>query len=383
MFRYCILIIVIVGANYLFSETGYKFRGFVESTGRLNLSLDNTDPNSINREFNQGFFTLSNQYIKIKPESGMTIVASINQTILSGVSTEEYERIQDSSPGFYNVYDYYILGLDIERLYFNYRINRVKVALGLQRLSRGFNFAFTPFDFLGNEGKLSLVTEYETTDFSSLALYFIPSEDPMEKEIWSSTSGILYKLYGGFVDFQAQYNLFFPKVYDGDFNHLLGVAFKGDFIVGLSSEITYRLNEECLDLSIGLDYTFYFDKELHIMCEYFFNGAGLSSGSDWQLGSTELYLFRHYFYGSLDLTVTDDLNMKLSGIYSPETLSGIGMYECNVRVSDSSTFTCEINVPMDKNAWDIDDIDIKDIGEYGPLRVGDELELSFIYKIRY
>ena len=391
MNRYKVLAIFLLTTISLFSETKFKFRGYVESTGSGYISLDTTDLNSIKRKFNQGFTILSNQYIKIVPESGMAIVASINQTFLSGIDSESYDDTL-----LHALDDSYILGIDIERLFFSYRADRLKTSFGIQRLSRGFNFAFTPFDFINTnnvttsnlpQGKLSLITEYETSNFSNLALYFIPSKNPMEKEIWSSTTGILFKQYGGFVDFQAQYNLLFPEVYDGDYHHLFGIAFKGDFIVGLSSEVTYNLNgsdpelnEECIDLSVGVDYTFDFEKELLVRAEYYLNGSGLDSDNNWDLNLHGQYLFKHYFYGSLAQTVTDDLSISFSGIISPVSDSGLGMFGISYKVSDSSSLSFSANVPMDKTAWDLNDIDI---GEYGSVRIGNELQVSLTYKIKY
>ncbi len=401
MNRYKVVAILLLVSINLFSETKYKFRGYVESTGLGNISLDHVrDPEPIKRELNQGFTILSNQYIKIVPESGMSIVASINQTVLSGIGSTDYENSQSSEYSMlYEVDDSYILGLDIERLFFSYRVDRLKTSFGIQRLSRGFTFAFTPFDFINTnsvttsnspQGKLSLVTEYETSDFSNLALYFIPSEDPMQKEIWSSTTGLLFKQYGGFVDFQAQYNLLFPEVYNKDYKHLFGIAFKGDLIVGIASEITYtldggdlELDEDCLDVSIGIDYTFDLEKELKVSFEYYFNGSGLESDKNWDLITGGEYPFKHNLYCSLNQTITDDLSIDLSAIISPITESGIGMLNISYTVSDSSSLSFSANVPMDKTAWDINDVEMDDVGEFGPLRLGNELQISLSYKIKY
>ena len=401
MNRYKVIAILLLVTINLFSETKYKFRGFVESTGLGSISLDHVrDPELIERKLNQGFTILSNQYIKIVPESGMSIVASINQTVLSGLGSEDYENTLDSGYSMlYGVNDSYILGIDIERLFFSYRVDRFKTSFGIQRLSRGFNFAFTPFDFINinnviisnsPQGKLSLVTEYETSDFSNLALYFIPSEDPRSKEIWSSTTGLLFKQYGGFVDFQAQYNLFFPETYDKDYNHLFGIAFKGDFIVGLSFEVTYALNgvnleldDTFIDFSVGVDYTFDFSKDLLVRFEYYYNGSGLDSDNDWNLTIGELYPFKHNFYGSLKQTITADLSLDLSAMISPETASVLGILGVSYTVSDSSSLFFLANVPMDKTSWELDDVEKDDIGEYGPIRLGYELMISLSYKIKY
>lgn len=400
MNRYKLAALLLLVSFSLFSETKYRFRGYIESTGLGTINLDRSDPASIDRELNQGFTILSNQYVKIMPEKGMSIVASINQTFLSGMGSEEYEK--NAGNGYsmlYSVDDSYIIGLDIQRLFFSYRVDGLKTSFGIQRLSRGFNFAFTPFDFINTndvttsnlpQGKLSLVTEFETSDFSNLAFYFIPPEDPLEKEIWSSTAGLLFKHYGGFVDFQAQYNLLFPEVYNEDYKHLMGIAFKGDFIVGYASEVIYTLDggdtdisEANLDISLGIDYTFDFEKELALRLEYFFNGSGLDSDKDWDITTTEQYPFKHSFYGSLNQTVTDDLALQLSAIVSPVSNSGIAMLDVNYRVSDSSSLSLSANVPVDKTFWDLNDIDVNDIGEYGPVRVGNELSIELNYKIEY
>ncbi len=73
----------------------------------------------------------------------------------------------------------------------------------------------------------------------------------------------------------------------------------------------------------------------------------------------------------------------MSAILSPITDSGIGMIDVNYRVSDSSSLCFSGKVPMDRTSWDLNDIDINDIGEYGPIRVGNELAISLAYKIKY
>lgn len=401
MNRYKIIAILLFVTTPLFSETKYVFRGYVESTAIGEISLDYiSDSDPIERDLNQGFIILSNQYIKIVPEKGMSIIVSINETILSGVGSETYEdAIESGYSLLYGVDDSFILGLDIDRLFFSYRVDRLKTSFGIQRLSRGFNVVFTPFDFINTDnvttsnllqGKLSLVTEYETSDFSNLAFYFIPSEDPLEKGIWSSTTGLIFKQYGGVVDFQAQYNLLFPEVSDEDYNHLFGVAVKGNLIVGYALEFTYtmdvgdpELEKEGIDASVEIDYSFGLEQKLSIRCGYYFNGSGLDSDNDWDLDSTESYPFEHNLYGCLDFDITNYFGMSLSAMISPITASALGMLEVSYAVSDSSSLTFSANIPIDKTSWDLNNIEIEDIGEYGALRLGYELEISLCYRINY
>lgn len=360
MLRYCLLILLLLSIN-LYSETKVKFRGYVESSGLCEVSNDD--------EVYQGYTILSNQYAKIIPEKGMNIIASVNQTFLSGLASDEYSAI-------YGVKDSYILGFDIERLFFSYRVNRFKTSFGVQRLSRGFNFAFTPFDFINKnsvttsnspQGKLSLVSEIETTDFSNISFYYIPPEDPMEKEITSTIAGVLFKQYGGIVDFQAQYNYIEDE-------HLVGLAFKGDLVVGYASEIVYTLDNESFDISMGLDYTFDFEKELAVRFEYYLNSSGLESDDNWNVYTTEQYPFKHNLYGSLNQTITDDLNIEVSAIVSPITESGIAMMDIDYRVSDSSSLKLKANLPVDNSS---------DIGEYAPERLGHEMSIGVSYKIKF
>lgn len=376
----------------LYSIPKVKFRGYTESSLLGSISLDLTEPDSIERRGNQGLSILSNQYIKLVPEKGISIIGSFNQIFLLGIAIDEY-------PPFYNEDDSYLIGLDIERLYFNLRKGGFKTSFGVQRLSRGFNFAFTPFDFINSnsvtssnrpKGKLSLLMELETTPFSNISLYIIPSENPMEREIWSSTVGGLYKHYGGIIDFQGQYNLIFPEVDSGEYLHLLGLAFKGDHIVGYSLESLYTISREDpeleienLDVSIGIDYTFDLTRELGIRAEYLFNGDGLDRDSNWDPFQEDKYPFKHNLWGSLNLEATDELKVEVGGVFSIATTSALAMVKADYRVSDLSSLSLSADIPMDRTGWDRNDIQIDDIGEYGPLRMGNELSIALTYKIKY
>lgn len=392
-----LIIVLLLITPYLNGETKYKFRGFVESKGLGSIVL-NSNGDSIEREFHQGFSILSNQYIKIIPEDGISIVASINQTILSGVGSDDYSKsLENDDFSLYGAQDSYIVGLDIERLYFSYRNGSFKTSFGVQRLSRGFNFAFTPFDFINKnnvatsnapQGKLSLLGEFETTDFSSLSIYFLPSTKPTEREIWASTTGILIKQYDGVFDFQAQYNLHFPEYEKGEFEHLLGLAFKGDHIVGYSTETVYKFSDltediDYLDIALGFDYTFDFKKELGVRVEYMYREGGINSRDKWDIYSRDQYPFKHNFFCSLNQYINDDLTLELSAVISPLTTSVLPMVNIDYRVSNSSYLTLSVDVPMDSTNWNLNNVNSDNIGEYGPLRVGNELYIAIIYKIKY
>lgn len=453
---FLLLLFIVWTDLYCQDETWVNFRGYVETIGlgqwRYDIPDDpvsRADEWPLSDEIYQGLSFRANQFLKIDSDVGTSFTISINEFLISGLASTRFENdfwawyldlvtsgaapVLSSSPSpnalFYSKVGSYVLAVELERFVVNHQADSWCISLGLQRMSRGYNHAFSPFDFLNPQspgiekakpkGILASRFIWDFSPLDSVEVYWITPEDPLEKSIWGSVTGFISSHFlGDIVDLQLQYNLLFPEVdpnleLDGEslvsqeYEHLAGAAFKVDIGCGIFGEFVFQINPntdievlfESVNAAVGVDYTFGVGEGLYILFEYFYQGTGqlssnkslneLYSSNEWYLQERRFrslnsgyeiaqYNYNHYGFLMTELKTASEWNPYMTVLVGFDTYSAQFSAGVNSWLNSNAHFSAELLVPFDSQWWDMED---GVFGEFGPINQGykGSLQLNFKY----
>lgn len=172
---------------------------------------------------------------------------------------------------------------------FKFTIGRFLPAWGKGKIFRPLDIFIPQLYFLNMlsfTGIDGVSVKYYVSDLSSIEFIAIPSMDTRLIAPWidiSTNSPFLNEMYHPVAAVNAEIHIaafdnnliFLNDMSSG--NNLLGLAFKGDIIVGLWSELFYSFNskkkKDTFRASVGADYSF--AKYYFITAEYFYDASGM------------------------------------------------------------------------------------------------------------
>jgi len=215
---------------------------------------------------------------------------------------------------------------------FKITIGRFLPRWGVCKIFRPLD-VFTPQLYFLNDlsfkGIDGVSTKYYISELSSLELIVVPSMDVWQTGLLTTTistssskpAEIRHTVLAANTEVHIgtfDNNIIF--LYDTfSVNKVLGFAFKGDIILGISGELYYRFKNKnsrnIFKSSIGLDYSF--AKYFFVSAEYFYDESGVKNFQDYPLLAaveSRMTFGRQYFTVDFNILTYTEINYGLSGI---------------------------------------------------------------------
>jgi len=299
------------------------------------------------------------------------------------------------SPSVFVAGENYAAGIELERLYFRLRGERMDFDGGLMRLPFGYGQIWGPSDFLNPRNPLKpdarargilggAITWYPADDLKLLIFYSAP-RDPFSQGAKGSFAGLSADKHWDKASLQGLYSFETPSGNSPFGVHRIGISVKADLLAGLVVDALYSYNHEKmkesnnsfldgLSFSIGADYSF-LDGNLIVMSEYLFNG-GISSTAFGYGGS---FSNNHYLYAGLTYRFNDFTNMNAAVICSFDDVSFTHVISINRELFQGAALTVTAQVPMDRYLFNANSIR----GELGPLNARSYFNCNARIRLRF
>jgi hypothetical protein len=258
----------------------------------------------------------------------------------------------------------------LNNAYVSFYSKHFNLRVGKQQLPWGSGYGWNPTDLFNSKNLLdptyekpgvnAIKTEIPFHDEGMMTAVFSPSDD-----FEQSTYAFKVKEHVSGFDLSASYvvrNYSFTDYYSfQEMNanqQMLGFDFSGSLAgIGLHGELAYNFiesEESYGQYLFGADYTF--ENGLFLQAEYYYNGKGSNSISDYSingwmqmLGENGENMGQNYLYSGQSLPVGDYLTCSNFIIINFDDKSGLIMPWFDVLVGDNITITATGFIPIGEN----------------------------------
>ena len=272
-------------------------------------------------------------------KKGWSAAMGMRNQLFWGYQARNMENYGDllEDPGFLNLSTYWsnensYLRVFVDRLYFQWENEKVRLRLGRQRINWGVNTAFNPndlfnqynyfdFDYEERPGVDALLFQGYTSDYSSIQVGVAPGADTLTH----STAAALFKWNKWKGDWQVLAGYYRHDIAIGGgwaANFLWGSSLKGEFTQFIPIDPDYT--EANFTLSSAWEYSF--RNSLFVTFSYMFNDNGTLSPTildqitlvTSELSAKNLFPYKHTLMCSAQYPFTALVSGSLAWIQTPD-----------------------------------------------------------------
>jgi len=353
---------------------GLGFSGIFESCVSANVGAGEASALSY------GFEEYANIRMQARLGENGTFFGAINLIAAAGNYAVAMAALEENLQfGGINIGQNYAALIELERLHFRIRGEKLNFDGGLMRIPFGFSAVWGSSDFLNPKNPLKPDARPRAVLGNSLSWFpvhglkfqgfAVAGRDPLDPN--AALAGISADKHWEKLSAQILYSFerseIFPATNLNPWTHRTSVSLKADLGAGFILDMLYTQNKEIakfadgLSLSAGFDYSFS-DGNLIFLAEYLYNGAASSTS----VASGANFFNRNYLYTGLTYRFSNFTNAGLALISGFDDASFAGLLTFNRQISQAISLSVAANIPMDKNLFNGDG----NFGELGPRPFG-------------